>query len=143
MTNEDLANWSDEQVAEYLRDASIRRAKCGFNAVAANRILDDELIPACKILVARGPQGLQALLSLLDDQDANVRTDVAIFAYDSDSDRCREALKRARLEPGAVSMAALIGLLHKDPEFAAEFERQAKEDYDAEVAQRRRTETES
>ena len=143
MTEEGLANLSNTEVCEYLRDASVRRAKCGFNAIAGNRILDEELMPACRTLAARGPQGMKALLSLLDDQDPNVRTDVAIFAYDSDPDRCREALKRARQEPGAVSMAALIGLLHRDPEFAAEFERQAKEDYNAEMVQRRRRETES
>jgi len=39
-------------------------------------------------------------------------------------------LKQLMDEPGWVGIAALAGLLHKDPEFAAEFEGNAKIHYD-------------
>jgi hypothetical protein len=126
MKKEDFDNFSDLQIVEYFRNAVIRRAQCGFNVNKANKIFDLELSPAYEALAARGSTSLQTLLSLTDDPNPNVRENAAMFAFDSDPSLCREVLKRLIGEPGWVGTAAVAGLAHKDPEFAAEFARLAR-----------------
>ena len=130
MKKEDFANLSDWQIVEYFRDAAIRRAQCGFNVIKANKIFDLEMTPAYEALAARGSASLRKLLSLTDDPSPNVREDAALFAFDADPSLCREVLRQLIGEPGWVGIAAVAGLAHKDPEFAAEFERNARLEYE-------------
>jgi hypothetical protein len=52
---EDFFHFTDTEIVEYFRDASVRRAQCGFNVTPANRIIDHEMGPAYEALAARGP----------------------------------------------------------------------------------------
>jgi hypothetical protein len=126
MKKENFRNYTDLQIIEYFHDASIRRAQCGFNVTPANRICEREMGPAYGALAARGEASLREFLSLTDDPNPNVRKDAAIFAFDVDPDRCRRVLEKLIGEPGWVGAAAMLWLLHKSPEFAAEFSRIAK-----------------
>lgn len=126
---EGFSCFSDSEIVKFFRDAALERANCGFDSETGNRIFDQNMVPAYQALVSRGPESLRELLVLIDDPSLNVRTDAAIFAYNSDPERCREALKQVLKEPGWTRILAIAGLLHMDPEFAAEFNEKAKEAY--------------
>src|SRR5437763_9306571 len=70
---DNLSQISDTEITARFRDAAIERGRCGFNAVAANRILDDKMAPAYKELVTRGETALRALLQLTQDENPHVR----------------------------------------------------------------------
>jgi hypothetical protein len=121
MTKEDFSDWTDAQVVQYFRDAALKRAKCGFIFARGNRIFDNKLVPAYEALATRGEASLRELLSLTDDPSPDVREDAAIFAFDLDPSHCREVLEKLIGEQGRVGIAAVVVLLDKSPEFAAEF----------------------
>ena len=138
MRRENFAAWTDSEIVQFFRDASIARAKCGFDATAANPIYDSKIIPAYQALAARGPGAMQLLLALTDDPNPNVRMDAATLGYDADPKCCRKTLLQVKDEPGIVAALALVGLLQKDSQFAAEFEREAREKHHKEMTQNRR-----
>jgi hypothetical protein len=138
MKKEDFFHFTDAEIIEYFRDASIRRAQCGFNVTPANRIIDHEMGPAYEALAARGQAALREFLSLTADPIPKVREDAAIFAFDVDPGRCRRVLEELIGEPGWVGAAALGGLLHRSPEFAAVFSRTAKLRYERYLQERDR-----
>lgn len=116
-----LERFSDAQLVERFREASLERARCGFNAVKGNRIVDLKMTPALNALKARGPHALQKLLALTEDSDPNVRADAAIYGYDVDPTRCQEVLRALIGEQGLPGIAAVVWLIDKDPDFRAEF----------------------
>jgi hypothetical protein len=83
MKKEDFRHYTDSEIVEYFRDASIRRAQCGFNVTPAHRICEREWA-AYQALAARGEASLREFLSLTDDPNPNMREDAAIFAFDVD-----------------------------------------------------------
>jgi hypothetical protein len=121
MTTEELNSLTDAQLAQYFRDASLERAKCGFNWVSGNRIVDSRMTPAHKVLKSRGRKAMQGLLQLTDDPSPSVRADAAVYAYDVDPIRCRDVLKELVGEPGLPGAIAVVWLIDKDTEFRAEF----------------------
>jgi len=121
MKNDVFSDLSDSEIVQYFRDAALERAKCGFNWRAGNRVLENKLAPAYEALAARGPAPVHKLLQLTKDENARVRLEAAVFAYDIAS-----AVSRTTLQERPVGIQALIMLLHKDGEFSAEFDRLAK-----------------
>jgi hypothetical protein len=126
MTQRDLRDASNPEIIEQFRQAAIERGNTGFNWRLGNRILEQKMLPAYHELVARGPDALKGLLTLTADSNPNVRKSAAIMGYDRDPARCTETLKRLFDEPGWVSVMALVGLLHKNSGFAAEYSQRAK-----------------
>jgi hypothetical protein len=141
MTTEALSDWTDEALVAYFRKWAISQSQCGFNATKHNRIDRERLVPSRNVLAARGKQSLSKLLWLTEDDNPHVRLEAAIFGFAADQDRCRKVLrffadqaakvlKSPLSETGGVGVVALVWLAHKDPEFAAEFERNAELEYE-------------
>lgn len=130
MTTEALSDWTDEALVAYFRKWAISQSQCGFNATKHNRIDRERLVPSRNVLAARGKQSLSKLLRLTEDGNPHVRLEAAIFGFAADQDRCRKVLKSLLSETGGVGVVALVWLAHKDPEFAAEFERNAELEYE-------------
>jgi hypothetical protein len=130
MSIETFAGWTDEALIEYFRDWAIKQSQCGFNAAKHNRIDQENLVPSCNVLASRGTPSLRKLLELTADSNAHVRLVAAIFGFEADPDQCSKVLKSLLGEPGWVGIAALAWLVDKDPEFAAEFERNAQLEYE-------------
>jgi hypothetical protein len=120
------SNWTDEELVEYFRESAIDRSRCGFNAVAGNRVLDQQLVPCYQTLAERGALALRKLLMLTKDDDANVRLEAATFAYDTDPATCRRTLEELMRKLRPVGLRAVVTLLQKNAEFSAEFERLAE-----------------
>jgi hypothetical protein len=132
-------DWTDEELIEYFRESAIDRSRCGFNAVVGNRILDQQLVPCYQVLAERGAPALRKLLTLMSDDNANVRLEAATFAYDTDPITCRRTLQELIRKLRPVGLQAVIALLHKDADFSAEFERLAelgREQMHAQLAKR-------
>jgi hypothetical protein len=124
----DFDSFSDVQLVEYFREASLEHAKFGFNAVKGNHVVDEKLTPAYEALKARGQRAMQDFLALTDDPDPNVRADSAIFGYDTEPGRCRDALKKLIGEPGLPGAFAVVWLIDRDPDFRAEFREMGRQD---------------
>ena len=139
MKREISSEWTDKELVDYFKESAIDRSRCGFNAAAGNRILDQQLVPCYKALVGRGAPALSKLLALTKDNDPNVRLEAATFAYDTDPDTCRRTLEELIRKLRPVGLRAVIALLHRDAEFSAEFDRLAelgREEMHAELAKR-------
>ena len=116
------SDWTEEELVDYFKESAIDRSKCGFNAAAGNRILDQQLVPCYQALAVRGAPAMRKLLALTNDNNAHVRLEAAVFSYDSDPAICRRTLQELMRRLRPVGLRAVIALLQKDPEFSAEFE---------------------
>ena len=126
MTQRDLRDTSDPEIIEQFRQAAIERGNTGFNWRLGNRILEQKMLPAYHELVVRGADALNGLLTLTADSNPYVRKSAALFGYNLDPSLCTAVLKKLFDEPGWVTVMALVGLLDKNSEFAAEYGQKAK-----------------
>jgi len=102
------AEWSDEQIVEYIRHWAIERSKCGRDGYAANRINEEHVFPAGKILEKRGTRSLAKLLPLLQDDNADVRLSAASLAYEVDRRACLRMLEELAKTPNMVGIMAWV-----------------------------------
>jgi hypothetical protein len=126
MTTGPLPGWSDDALVEYFRKWAVKQSRCGFNVDEHNRIDQEKLVPSRDMLAARGEVALSKLLRLTADDNAHVRLEAAIFAFEADPRLCRKVLTSLLSQSGPVRLTALVWLIHRDPEFAAEFENMAR-----------------
>jgi hypothetical protein len=108
-------DWSDEQIVEYIRHWGIEHWKCGRDGYSANRVNEQHIFPAGKILSDRGSVSLAKVLPLLDDSNPNVRLTAASLAYDVDPVTCRKALEELTLTLDNAGILAWAILTLKDP----------------------------
>jgi len=108
-------DWSDERIAAYIREWAIERSKCGLDVEKYNRINDEHLSPAMKLLQERGPGAVSKMLPLLEDDNPDVRLATAYFAYDLDPPECRAALEELMKTANFTGLMAYGALWLKDP----------------------------
>ena len=97
MTDQLNGDWSDEQIVEYIRHWAVEHGKCGRDGYAANRVNEQHIFPAGKILSDRGSHSLAKLLSLLNDDNSDVRLTAASLAYGVDTPACRTVLEDLKI----------------------------------------------
>jgi hypothetical protein len=115
MTETLSRDWSDERIVAYIREWAIERSKCGLDSEKYNRINDEHLSPAMKLLRERGPGSIAKVLPLLDDDNPDVRLAAAAFAYKIDPPRCLEVLRDLMKTPSLIGFAAYGSLWLEDP----------------------------
>src|ERR1700681_2308038 len=116
MTDSLNSNSTDEQVVNYIHEWTIERWKCGLDSDKYNQINDKHLAPAIKILENRGPASISKVLTLLQNNNPDVRLATATIAYELDTVECRKVLEDLIKTPDSVGIMAWATLAVKDPD---------------------------
>ena|SRR5205085_731295 len=113
MTDEPIADWTDDQVVQHIRDCAIKYSKCGFNTIKANQIMDKELRPY-EVLKRKGDAALRKLLPLLNDTNSTVQWVAAGFVYDIEPAACRRVLEQVMQKPDIAGLMAFVTLAERN-----------------------------